>query len=53
MNLQEDMGVGDVMQYVLKVVEKIKMSKYNDVEMIMKLMKLLKVDDPCLIIESV
>ena len=32
--------------YILKLLEKIKMNKYNDPDLIMKILKALKVDDP-------
>ena len=46
MDLDEEMREEAVLSYIIKVLEKMKMGKYNDADLILKIMKILKLEDP-------
>ena len=53
LELDEDMREEVVLSYIIKLCEKMKMQKYNDPDLVLKLMRILKVEDPSLLISKV
>ncbi|KAL4510251.1 hypothetical protein ABPG72_010444 [Tetrahymena utriculariae] len=53
LDLDEDMRSEACLTYILKLLEKIKLNKYNDPDLIIKIQKALKVDDPVQILPKI
>lgn len=43
----------DVLSHILKVLEKMKLSKFNDTDLILKIMKILKIEEPAFILDKI
>ncbi|EAR97069.1 hypothetical protein TTHERM_00196600 (macronuclear) [Tetrahymena thermophila SB210] len=53
LELDEDMRSEACLTYILKLLEKMKLNKYNDPDLIIKIQKALKVDDPVQILPKI